>query len=108
MPSDADFVAACRGGDAAAWNALVERFSRYILAIATQAFRLAPHDAEEVFQTVFLRVYSGSTRCARTMRSARGSGSSHATVASISCARQAGRPVEEVEEVDAIGGAAPR
>ena len=40
----------CRAGDAAAWNALVERFSRYVLAIATQAFRLPPHDAEEVFQ----------------------------------------------------------
>ena len=56
-PSDAELVTACRAGDAAAWNALVERFSRYVFAIATQAFRLAPHDSEEVFQTVFLRVY---------------------------------------------------
>jgi RNA polymerase sigma factor (sigma-70 family) len=35
----------------------VERFSRYVYAIAVQAFRLAPHDAEDVFQDVFARVY---------------------------------------------------
>ena len=56
-PSDAELVAGCRNGDPEAWNALVERFSRYVSAIATQAFRLAPHDAEDVFQTVFMRVY---------------------------------------------------
>ena len=36
---------------------LVERFSRYVYAIATQAFRLREHDAEDVFQEVFARVY---------------------------------------------------
>jgi len=41
----------------AAWNELVERFSRYVYAIATQAFRLPPADAEDVFQEVFARVY---------------------------------------------------
>jgi RNA polymerase sigma factor (sigma-70 family) len=56
-PSDAELVAACRNGDAAAWDALVERFARYVSAIATQAFRLPQHDAEDVFQTVFMRVY---------------------------------------------------
>jgi RNA polymerase sigma-70 factor (ECF subfamily) len=55
--SDGELVAACRRGDPQAWNTLVERYSRYVSAIATQAFRLRPHDAEEVFQTVFLRVY---------------------------------------------------
>ena len=49
-PSDAELVAGCRKGDPEAWNALVERFSRYVSAIATQAFRLPPHDAEDVFQ----------------------------------------------------------
>ena len=44
-------------GDEAAWNELVERFSRYVYAICTQAFRLAAHDAEDVFQEVFARVY---------------------------------------------------
>ncbi|MDX6512607.1 MAG: hypothetical protein QOE36_2111 [Gaiellaceae bacterium] len=56
--TDAALVARCRGGDAAAWNELVERFSRYVFAISTQGFRLAEHDAEDVFQDVFTRVYT--------------------------------------------------
>jgi RNA polymerase sigma factor (sigma-70 family) len=57
LASDAQLVARCRAGDQTAWNELVERFSRYVYAIATQAFRLSPHDAEDVFQEVFARVY---------------------------------------------------
>ena len=45
--SDAELVARCRAGDPEAWRALVERFSRYVYAIATQAFRLRDHDAED-------------------------------------------------------------
>jgi RNA polymerase sigma-70 factor (ECF subfamily) len=56
-PSDAVLVAGCRRGDPASWNALVERFSRYVSAIATQAFRLSEHDAEDVFQDVFTKTY---------------------------------------------------
>lgn len=56
--SDEQLVARCKGGDAAAWNELVERFSRYVYAICTQAFRLPEHDAEDVFQDVFTRVYT--------------------------------------------------
>jgi RNA polymerase sigma factor (sigma-70 family) len=55
--SDEALVARCRSGDADAWNELVERFSRYVFAIATQAFRLEPGDAEDVFQDVFTRAY---------------------------------------------------
>ena len=54
--SDAELVAACRSGDHEAWCELVERFSRYVFAI-TQAFRLSEHDAEDVFQEVFARLY---------------------------------------------------
>jgi RNA polymerase sigma factor (sigma-70 family) len=57
MATDSELVARCRTGDAAAWNELVERFSRYVYAITSQAFRLSPHDAEDVFQEVFARVY---------------------------------------------------
>lgn len=57
MDTDAELVARCRAGDAAAWNELVERFSRYVYAITSQAFRLPAHDAEDVFQEVFARVY---------------------------------------------------
>ena len=56
-PSDAELVRRCRAGDDAAWFELVERFSPYVYAIATRAFRLAPADAEDVFQDVFERVY---------------------------------------------------
>jgi RNA polymerase sigma-70 factor (ECF subfamily) len=54
---DAQLVARCRSGDQDAWRELVERYSRYVYAIATQAFRLPDHDAEDVFQDVFARVY---------------------------------------------------
>jgi RNA polymerase sigma-70 factor (ECF subfamily) len=56
--SDSQLVARCRQGDAGAWNELVERFSRYVYAICTHGFRLAKHDAEDVFQDVFTRVYT--------------------------------------------------
>ena len=55
--TDAELVARCRSGEDEAWNELVERFSRYVYAIAVQAFRLSPADAEDVFQEVFARVY---------------------------------------------------
>jgi RNA polymerase sigma factor (sigma-70 family) len=57
VASDRELVARCRRGEPKAWDELVERFSRYVYAIAVQAFRLAPADAEDVFQEVFARVY---------------------------------------------------
>jgi RNA polymerase sigma factor (sigma-70 family) len=57
VTTDAELVARCRAGEQAAWNELVDRFSRYVYAIAVQAFRLPSHDAEDVFQDVFARVY---------------------------------------------------
>jgi RNA polymerase sigma factor (sigma-70 family) len=55
--SEQELVSRCRAGDEAAWYELVERFSRYVYAIAVQGFRLPPHDAEDVFQEVFARAY---------------------------------------------------
>ncbi len=55
--TDAELVHRCRAGDPEAWNELVERFSRYVYAICVQGFRLREHDAEDVFQEVFTRVY---------------------------------------------------
>jgi RNA polymerase sigma-70 factor, ECF subfamily len=55
--SDRELVARCRSGDQQAWAELVERFSRYVYAIAVQAFRLPEADAEDVFQEVFARAY---------------------------------------------------
>ena len=55
--SDSDLVAACLTGDHEAWNELVERFSRYVYAICTQAFRFNGTDAEDVFQEVYARIF---------------------------------------------------
>jgi len=55
--SDAQLVSRCRAGDPDAWNEFVERFSRYVYAIAGRGFRLAEHDAEDVFQEVFTRAF---------------------------------------------------
>ena len=55
--TDADLVARCRNGDHEAWRQLVDRFSRYVYAIAVQAFRLPESDAEDVFQEVFAKAY---------------------------------------------------
>ena len=55
--TDAELVRACRAGDSDAWNELVERYSRYVYAIAVRGFRLSDDDAEDVFQDVFTRIY---------------------------------------------------
>jgi len=62
--TDAELVQRCRAGDDDAWRELVDRFSRYVYAIAVQGFRLPQQDAEDVFQEVFTRVYErlGSLR----------------------------------------------
>src|SRR5918996_4843949 len=57
METDAQLVERIRTGDQDAWRDLVERFSRYVYAIAVQVYRLPEHDAEDVFQEVFTRVY---------------------------------------------------
>jgi RNA polymerase sigma factor (sigma-70 family) len=55
--SDAQLVSRCRAGDPDAWNEFVDRFSRYVFAICSRGFRLAQHDAEDVFQEVFSRAF---------------------------------------------------
>jgi RNA polymerase sigma-70 factor, ECF subfamily len=56
--TDAELVRACRVGDPDAWNELVDRYSRYVYAIAVRGFRLSEEDAEDVFQDVFTRIYT--------------------------------------------------
>jgi RNA polymerase sigma factor (sigma-70 family) len=70
MGADGELVARCLGGDQAAWNELVERYSRYVHAIVTQGYRLRGPDAEDAFQEVFLRVYDrlGSLRNPEALR----------------------------------------
>lgn len=55
--SDAELVARCRAGDQAAWEALVDRYARYVHAIVSRVYRLESHDAEDAFQDVFTRVF---------------------------------------------------
>jgi RNA polymerase sigma-70 factor (ECF subfamily) len=56
--TDAELVRLCRADDPDGWNELVERFSRYVYAIAVRGFRLGDDEAEDVFQDVFTRVYT--------------------------------------------------
>src|SRR5206468_5582762 len=51
----ADLVRAAAGGDEAAWNALVDRFSSLVWATA-RAHRLSRDDAADVAQTTWLRL----------------------------------------------------
>lgn len=55
LPSDADLVARCRQGEAAAWEALVMRYQRLVYAIVRR-FGDDEHTAADVFQTVFTRL----------------------------------------------------
>ena len=81
MPSDADLVAACRAGDDEAWNACSSSASRGTSSASRRRpSAWQPHEAEEVFQRCSCAPTSGSTSCARTMRSDPGSRSSRATV----------------------------
>jgi RNA polymerase sigma factor (sigma-70 family) len=54
---DSDLVHRCRSGEERAWEALVERYSRYVYAIAVRVYRLPEADAEDVFQEAFARAY---------------------------------------------------
>jgi RNA polymerase sigma factor (sigma-70 family) len=55
--TDAEVVARCRDGEQKAWAELVERFSGYVYAILARGFRMPDHQAEDVFQEVFARLY---------------------------------------------------
>jgi len=55
--NDADLIAACRLGDDAAWEELVERFSPFVYGIAARGYGLGHTEAEGVFQEVFARTY---------------------------------------------------
>jgi RNA polymerase sigma factor (sigma-70 family) len=54
--SDADLVKACRRGDQAAWDALVDRYQRLIFAIPRRA-GLSEEQSADIFQEVFLTLF---------------------------------------------------
>jgi RNA polymerase sigma factor (sigma-70 family) len=62
LPDDVGgLVQDAAAGDAAAWTALVTRFSGLVWSVA-RAHRLGSADAEEVFQTTWLRLTENLTR----------------------------------------------
>jgi RNA polymerase sigma factor (sigma-70 family) len=54
--SDGDLLRACRGGDAGAWDELVDRFQRLIYTIPRRA-GLTEAQADDVFQEVLLELF---------------------------------------------------
>src|SRR5437879_265619 len=54
-PEVGRLVRASADGDEAAWNELVRRFAPRVMAVI-RSYRLAPADAEDVCQTVWLRL----------------------------------------------------
>lgn len=55
QPSPAQLIAACRAGDADAWDALVARYERLIYTIPLR-YGLTSAEADDVFQTVWLKL----------------------------------------------------
>ncbi|MFQ5857049.1 MAG: RNA polymerase sigma factor [Anaerolineae bacterium] len=55
QPSTAQLIAACSAGDADAWDALVTRYERLIYTIPLR-YGLTPSEADDVFQTVWLKL----------------------------------------------------
>lgn len=54
--SDAELVAACKAGNAWAWDALVEKYKRLVYSLPLRA-GLSEEDAADIFQIVFSRLY---------------------------------------------------
>jgi RNA polymerase sigma factor (sigma-70 family) len=54
-PGVSQLVAASANGDQAAWNELVRRYARLVMAVI-RGYRLAAADAQDVSQTVWLRL----------------------------------------------------
>lgn len=54
--TDAELIKACRRGDEAAWNQLVERFQRLIITIPRRA-GLSEEQSADIFQEVFLTLF---------------------------------------------------
>jgi RNA polymerase sigma-70 factor (ECF subfamily) len=96
---DAALVGRCREGDGDAWRELVERYSRYVFAICTQAFRLPQEQAEDVFQDVFAKAYERleSLRDGSALRPWLAQLTRRACIDHLRASARAGAPVEELD-----------
>jgi RNA polymerase sigma factor (sigma-70 family) len=65
---DGAILAACRAGDAAAWETLIRRYRRLIYSVPA-AYRLPTDQADEVFQRVTIKLFEhmGRLRSAETL-----------------------------------------
>lgn len=61
MPADSDLISRAAGGDPAAFQALVERHRSLVYRVAYQ-FAGNHHDAEDIAQEVFIKVYRSLDR----------------------------------------------
>jgi len=61
MPADSDLISRAAGGDASAFQALVERHRSMVYRVAYQ-FAGSHHDAEDIAQEVFIKVYRSLDR----------------------------------------------
>jgi RNA polymerase sigma factor (sigma-70 family) len=100
-------VTAAATGDKASWTAIVERFSGLIWAVA-RSHRLGPADAEDVFQTTWLRLTEHIGRIDDPDRV----GGWLATTARhealrVLRARQRVRPVDDIEVADSADEVTP-
>jgi len=57
--TDEDLVATALAGDERAWDAIIDRYAAYIMAIVSRAFGITGLPAEEVFQDVCVRMFDG-------------------------------------------------
>ncbi|QYJ02983.1 sigma-70 family RNA polymerase sigma factor [Nocardioides panacisoli] len=60
-PSDAELLEACRAGDAAAWDQVVERYQRLIYSVALRN-GLSGDDAADITQTTFVELVDALDR----------------------------------------------
>jgi len=58
---DGSLLAACRTGDAAAWETLIRRYRRLIYSVPS-AYRLPVDQADEVFQRVTIKLFEHVSR----------------------------------------------
>jgi RNA polymerase sigma factor (sigma-70 family) len=65
--SDAELLAACRAGDEAAWEALVQRYQRLVYAVPRRS-GLDEDQAGEIFQRTFVKVLENLDRIAQPDR----------------------------------------
>jgi RNA polymerase sigma factor (sigma-70 family) len=89
-----ELVQASASGDEAAWNELVRRYSPLVMAV-TRNYRLTPADAQDVSQTVWLRLVENLT----SLRQPEALPGWLATTAQRECSRQVqrGRRVQPVD-----------